>query len=259
MRTNQQKPGHQIQLTLRIDGAPLAMVAPQPPSRGRLDELLPTLHAIDNAAIGHAVRKAEARGAAVSCAKGCSACCRAQPVPVTPPEAFALLGLVETMPRARRDDMEARFADRTRKLQDASLAEAFLERDPGLTAESARELAAAYFDLRLACPFLEEDACSIHPQRPFVCRQYLVTSDPALCADPLTNRVDVLPMPVRAASAMLSVSQAALGGQQHTVPLTLALEYARRHRDDLSRRFDAEPILRQWVQALVNNIPASGS
>lgn len=246
MRTNDR----QIQLTLRIDGAPLAVAAPQPPPRGRLDELLPALHAIDNAAIEHAVRKAENAGATVSCAKGCSACCRAQPVPVTPPEAFALLELVEAMPPARRSEVEARFAGRSRQLQDAGLADAFLEHDPDLSPQAARELAMAYFKLGLACPFLEDDACSIHPQRPFVCRQYLVTSDPALCADPFANPVAVIPMPLRAASAMLTVSESALGGQQHTVPLALALEYARRHRDVLSRQFDAEPLLRQWLQAL---------
>ena len=247
-----------IQLTLRIDGAPLAVDAPQPAAHGRLDELLPALHAIDNAAISHAVHTSEASGGAVSCRKGCSACCRAQPVPVTPPEAFALLKLVEAMPPARRTEVESRFAERSRRLQDAGLTEAFLARDPGLGTQATRELAAAYFLLGLVCPFLEDDACSIHPQRPFVCRQYLVTSAPELCADPFANPITVIPMPVRAASAMLAVSESALGSYQHTVPLTLALEYARRHRDALSRQFDAEPLLRQWLQALVAKQPLAG-
>jgi len=252
------KNDRQIQLTLRIDGTPITVHAPQPPEHGRLDELLPALHAIDNAAISHAIRKSQASGAAASCAKGCSACCRAQPVPVTPPEAFALLKLVEAMPPARRGEVEARFAGHSRQLQDAGLADAFLERDPALTAHAARSLATAYFQLALACPFLEEDACSIHPQRPFVCRQYLVTSAPELCTDPFANPVEVIAMPLRAASAMLAISQTTLGGHQHTVPLTLALEYARRHREELSRQFDAQPLLRQWLQSLASQQPAAG-
>lgn len=247
--------GRQIQLTLRIDGVPLPVSAPQPPTHGRLDQLLPALHAIDDAAIGRTVRKVEATGARVSCARGCSACCRAQPVPVTPPEAFALLKLVEALPPGRRAAVQARFAEGAHRLAAAGLASRFLERDPAMTPHEARALASAYFALGLACPFLEDDACSIHPQRPFVCRQYLVRSAPALCADPFANRVDVVPMPLHAASSMLSVTQAALGGQQHTVPLSLALEYARRHRDALSRRFDAEPLLREWLQALANKQP----
>ncbi len=252
-------PARQIQLTLRIDGAPLPVSAPQPPQRGRLDQLLPALHAIDNAAIGHAVRKSDAKGHTVSCAKGCSACCRAQPVPVTPPEAFALLQLVQALPSMRRAEVESRFDDRVQRLADAGLMDPFLERDPAMTPVDARAFAMAYFDLGLVCPFLEDDACSIHPQRPFVCRQYLVTSDPALCADPFTQAVDVIPMPLHAASAMLSVTQTALGDEQHTVPLTLALEYARRHRDALSRQFDAEPLLRGWLQALAKTDPVPGA
>ena len=160
-------PARRIELVLRIDGEALRVSAPQPPARARLDELLPTMQAID-----HAVRKAEATGA--------------------------------------RD----------------------------------------YFALGLVCPFLEDDACSIHPRRPFVCRQYLVTSDPALCADPFENPVEVVPMPLQAATAMLSAASKTMGTPQHTVPLVLALEHARLHRDALRQRVDAEPVFRHWLQAL---------
>ena len=241
-----------IELVLRIDGEPLPVSAPQPPARGRLDELLPAMQAIDNAAIGHAIRKAEAAGKQVTCAKGCSACCRAQPVPVTPPEAHALLLLVEAMPAARRREVEARFADRVARLREAGLADGFLHRDPALDADGARTLARDYFALGLVCPFLQDDACSIHPQRPFVCRQYLVTSDPALCADPFANPVDVVPMPLQAATAMLSAAAQTMATPQHTVPLTLALEHARAQREALRQRVDAEPVVRHWLQALAS-------
>ena len=242
----------QIDLVLRIDGEALRVTAPQPAPRVRLDELLPAMQAVDNAAIDHAVRKAEATGKHVTCAKGCSACCRAQPVPVTPPEAHALLLLVEAMPAPRRREIEARFADREARLRDAGLAGVFLHRDPALSADTARAVARDYVALGLACPFLEDDACSIHPQRPFVCRQYLVTSDPALCDDPLGNPVEVVPMPLHAATAMLSVAAQAMAAPQHTVPLTLALAHAREHRDALRQQVDAEPVFRHWLKALAS-------
>lgn len=246
------KPEHRISLVLRIDGEAVPVSAPQPPSRARLDELLPAQREIDNAAIDHAVRKAAATGKQVTCAKGCSACCRAQPVPVAPPEAYALLRLVEALPATRREQVEARFADRMHRLREAGLADLLLDRPDDLDAERARDIAHAYFKLGLVCPFLDEDACSIHPQRPFVCRQYLVTSDPALCTDPFANKADVIPMPLHAATAELAVSETAYGRAQHTVPLTLALAYARRHRGELEQRFDAEPLFRQWLGALAD-------
>ena len=239
-----------IQLVLRVDGQPVPVRAPQPPVRARLDQLLPAQRAVDDAAIDHAVRKSQAAGRGPACAKGCSACCRAQPVPVTPQEAYALLRLVEAQPPAVRATLEARFADRVRRLQEAGLADLLLERPPGVDTASARATAQAYFALQLACPFLQDDACSIHPQRPFVCRQYLVSSDPALCTDPFVHPVAVIPVPLRAANAALAVAQAAYTRAQHTVPLVLALVYARRHRAELERRFPAEPMFRAWLHAL---------
>ena len=239
-----------IHLVLHIDGEDLSITAPPPPPQARLDELLPTMQAIDHAAIDHAVRTTEAAGSKVSCTKGCSACCRAQPVPVTPPEAYALLLLLEALPETRRAVIEARFEERVARLHDTGLSETFLRPSPRLSADAVRANTLAYFQLGLACPFLEDDACSIYPQRPFACRQHLVTSSPALCADPFTHRADVVPMPLHAATALLAVTEHALATPQRTIPLVLALRYARRHRDVLARRFDAQPLFQLWLQRL---------
>ena len=77
-----------------------------------------------------------------------------------------------------------------------------------------------------------------------------MTSESALCADTFSNKVDVIPMPMHAATAALAISEAAYGRRQHSAPLVLALAYARRHRAELERRFDAEPLFRQWLRAL---------
>ena len=53
----------------------------------------------------------------------------------------------------------------------------------------------AYFALGIPCPFLEEESCSIHPDRPLVCREYLVTSPAELCAGPTQEGVTPVPVP----------------------------------------------------------------
>lgn len=241
--------GRRIHLQLRIDQDLLDIEAPAPPDHSRLDELLPTLRAIDNAAIGNAVARSEAAGRSVSCRKGCSACCRAQPVPVTPTEAQAIKRLVESMPEARRSTVTARFEARVDRLREAGLLPVFLNPPARMGLDEARKAAEAYFQLGLVCPFLDDDACSIHPHRPFVCRQYLVTSDPALCTDPLANPVEVIPMPLSAAGAMLDTAAQALGRRQHTVPLVLALLRADADAHDAQRRFPAEQLLRTWLES----------
>jgi Fe-S-cluster containining protein len=239
-----------LRIELKVFGEPLAVEGPAPADQVAIADLLPFFRAVDDAVIDRAVHQVEAGGKRVSCAKGCSACCRAQPVPVTPPEAYALLRLVESMPADRQAEVRAAFADRVRRLRDAGLFDTFMARDPGLTRESARSTADAYFRLGLVCPFLVDDACGIYRDRPFVCRQYLVTTPATLCTDPLHNPVEPVPMPVRFAHAALETAEGLNGTPQHTVPLVLALEYAETHRDELERRFDGPDVFGRFMNAL---------
>jgi Fe-S-cluster containining protein len=242
--------GPVVRVALRVGGEPIAVEVPCPPEPARADELLPLFRAIADAAVGRAVARSGAAGRPVSCRKGCAACCRAQPVPVTPPEAYALLRLVERLPGPRREAIRARFADRVERLRAAGLRDVLFRRDAPADREAARDLATRYLALGLSCPFLEDDACSIYEERPFVCRQYLVTTPPALCDDPLGNPVAVVPVPIRPAHAMLD----ALAGEpdlpRHTVPLVLALELAETHREALERRHAGAELARRWLAAL---------
>jgi Fe-S-cluster containining protein len=250
MATPQPRPT--FRLELRVLGERITVEGPRPEAPVRLDEVLPLLREIDDRAVDVAVRRTEASGESVSCRKGCSACCRAQPVPVTPAEAYALWRLVEALPEPRRAETRERFADRVRRLRAAGLAAPFLYRDPELTPEQARATAQSYFRLGLVCPFLEDDACGIYPDRPFVCRQYLVTSPAELCRDPFTNPVRPIPLPIAAAGAALQTAEEMLGTPQHTVPLVLALEYAQAHRAELERTYDASTLYPRAVRALVS-------
>jgi hypothetical protein len=60
-------------------------------------ELLPVLQGFTNAIVGLAEARASEAGLAVSCRKGCGACCR-QLVPVAEPELRHLAEVVAAMP-----------------------------------------------------------------------------------------------------------------------------------------------------------------
>jgi maleate cis-trans isomerase/Fe-S-cluster containining protein len=246
--TSEQQPT--VRLRLKILGEPVAIEAPAPPEHARLDEVLPLLRKIDDHAVGVAVQRTEAEGKSVSCSKGCAACCRAQPVPVTPPEAYALLRLVDNLPEPRRTDVRARFADRAGRLRDAGLADRFLAIDSEVTKE-LRDAALRYFRLGLACPFLEDGACSIYEDRPFVCREYLVTSPAEHCNDPFVTPVEGIPMPVSGEGGMLRTAAKFLEKPQSTVALTLALEYAQAHRAELEQTFASRDLFPRALQELV--------
>ena len=241
-----------VTVRLRVLGESINVSAEVPSGKARPDEILPLLRAIDNAAIDRAVAHSEEQGRPIACCRGCSACCRAQPVPVTPAEAYALALLVERLPEPRRSEVRAAFADRVLRLQAVGLADAFLKRGSDVSAEDARDTARRYFALGLVCPFLENEACGIYHERPFVCRQYLVTSPPERCSNPFDNAVDVLPVPLAAASGFQQVTSQFLGREQLVVPLTLALEYVALHRAELEQSFDARELTEQCVAAVLS-------
>ena len=230
-------------ITLTVNGRPVTASSAGPPEQARLDQLLPALRALDDAVIDQAVRDHETPARRVACTKGCSACCEAQPVPVTPPEAYALARLVARLPQPRQDKVKAAFAAAGQRLREANLFNVYMRNRQDLSRETAREITVRYFGLKISCPFLVDHACSIYSERPFVCRQYLVTTPPALCAEPLNKPVAVVSIPVHFASAMLAVSEVMLGTPQYTVPLVLSLAYAKEKKSELARTFPAKAMI----------------
>lgn len=240
-----------VRLELRILGQSVRVDVPRPEGRIRLDQILPFLNELDDRLIDASVKHVESQGEKVSCAKGCSACCRRQPVPVTPPEAYALSLLVERLPEPRRTEVRQRFQENVRALEAAGLAEVYLHRDPNVTREQARAVAIRYHSLGLVCPFLEDDACGIYFERPLVCRQYLVTSPASLCTNPLENPVRTVPIAIRPVSAVLAVASQTIGRPQFTVPLALALSYASEHAVELGTVRDAAELFQAATEAVL--------
>jgi Fe-S-cluster containining protein len=221
--------------TLRLTMGELRIVHPisVPSAPVAATEIVPALQGLVNAV----VEAAEA-GKAVSCRRGCGACCR-QLVPVSRTEGERLLKLVEAMPVERRKTLAARFAAAEAAIEGAGLQER--------GARSDRELSAAYFTLGVACPFLEEESCSIHPERPLVCREYLVTSPAELCSGPAQEGVTPVAVP--------KVSMAARGLQEEGdewFPLALLMAWSRRRPQKAARRTGPE-----WVQRFLKRLAAS--
>jgi len=188
----------------------------------------------------NAVVEAAEAGQIISCRKGCGACCR-QLVPVSRTEGERLLQVVDALPAERRDVLMKRFAAAEVAIETADLKER--------RGRSDRELSAAYFALRLPCPFLEDESCSIHPERPLVCREYLVTSPAALCAGPEQEGVTPVAVP--------KVSLAARGLQDEDddwFPLALLMAWGRNRPRKPLRRTGP-----QWVQRFLKRLATSSA
>ncbi len=218
--------------TLRLTVGDLRIVHPITVPSGPVEaaEVVPALQGLVNAVVG----AAEA-GKTVSCRKGCGACCR-QLVPVSLSEGERLLRVFDALPRERREALRPRFAAAEAAIEAAGLGQR--------EGRSDRELSAAYFALGLPCPFLEDESCSIHLERPLICREYLVTSPAELCAGPAQEGVTPLPVP--------KVSLAARGLQDEAddwFPLALLMAWRRGRPRRATRRTGPE-----WVQRFLRQL-----
>jgi Fe-S-cluster containining protein len=225
--------------------------APAGPVRGV--ELLAIFQRVAESVIGVAVQEAEAEGRRISCRAGCGACCR-QLVPISEIEARRLAALVEALPEPRRSEVRARFADAVRRL-DAAGVGAKIRRPDSHPDAGLRAIGLEYFSVGVACPFLEQESCSIHPDRPIACREYLVTSPAEHCARPTAETVDVVPLPGKVSTAVLRLSPPAPDSRSVSwVPLVLALEWAAAHPDEPPPRPGPE-VLREFFTNLGRPAP----
>jgi Fe-S-cluster containining protein len=173
------------------------------------------------------VQAAEAREQTISCKKGCGACCR-QLVPVSETEARRLCDLVNELPEPRRSAVLTRFADARERLEAAGLLEQ-LRHPERLPAEQRQTFALEYFRQGIPCPFREEESCSVHPDRPLICWEYLVTSPAEHCTRPSPATVRRVPLPGRVSQAATRLGAGDAPAAGRWVPLVLAVEWADAH------------------------------
>lgn len=215
-------------IALRLPAGGVELEVEAPDADVPVDRVLPLARALADKVVELTVLDVEEHGRSISCRAGCGACCR-QLVPIGTPEAHRIAALVEAMPEPRRDEVRRRFAEAVRRL-DASGQLADLEARDDWSQDDRRRVGMAYFELGGACPFLEDESCSIHPERPLACREYLVTSPAENCAHPTPEGIAMVAMPCSPWTAAARLEPSLPGARSIPwTPLTLALEYATAH------------------------------
>ncbi|MCM0756845.1 YkgJ family cysteine cluster protein [Desulfovibrio aminophilus] len=207
------------------EGGPLRLDLPVPEGPVDLLDMLPPIRLMADAVFARGTETATRDGRTISCGPGCEACCN-QLVPVSREEGLALARSVRALPGPRRREVTDRFRRTVAALEEAGLldrlARDFTERihEHGVLSRLQRD----YWALALPCPFLENGSCSIHPARPVICRQYSVTSAPALCARPFEPgvRLEEVRQPMDLAGA-LAAFDGARARPTRALPLSLCL------------------------------------
>ena len=213
-----------VSFQLPVGGACLNVSANLPTGRTTLTQLLPVIQNLENAIIARIGQEAEQAATPISCRAGCGACCR-QMVPLSFFEAEALAQWFETLPIERRAELEGRFHLALLALRDSGVIEKLLDERWALDEEAEIKMAVDYFHAGVACPFLQDESCTIHAIRPLSCREYLVTSPPALCQDPSANQVAGVQLPLKLSKVLFAFGQQLSQDRRGWVPLIFLMAW----------------------------------
>lgn len=220
--------GERFELELTI---PAVSVKPQ--------RMLPVFQKITNTIVARGIERSEARGESISCKPACGACCR-QPLLISEAEVFNLAKLIEQMPPERRSVIEKRFEDGIARFRDINWFGRFDDMTRRAIDTPTKELEVEFVSLlteyineRVACPFLENESCSIYEDRPLVCREYLVTSPAENCANPRPYNTRKLPISGSSSKAFARLCGASNSSNPSSLLLIRTLEFVKANEDNL--------------------------
>jgi Fe-S-cluster containining protein len=229
-------PVERFEVSLNTPAGQLTMPVEVPISFVPVTAIVPLMRRLSEQAQALEERKSIAAGHPISCRMGCAACCRML-VPVSAPEAFALKDMIQTLPDAHRARSMNNLSEARARLEQAGLLERLTdvaETTQPLTDEEMEPLNREYYVLRMPCPFLENETCSIYEDRPAACRELLVTTPAELCQDMVKNEVQALPVPVRISTVLGALWSELVSGPARLIPLPIALDWAERHSAERS-------------------------
>ncbi|HXT65535.1 MAG TPA: YkgJ family cysteine cluster protein [Nitrospiraceae bacterium] len=209
--------------------------------------IVPVTRRLGDEAAQLEIQQATAAGQTISCRKGCAACCRML-VPVSAPEAFALREYVEQLPTERRTPLLTRLNDTKERLTREGLWDRLTdvaEASRPVPDEELDPINQSYYALRIPCPYLEDETCSIYEARPAACRELLVTSPAELCQDMVQNPISPLPISMRIGSILGLLWGTLTSSPPRLIPLPMALEWAERHEEDSRTTWPGSSLLDQ--------------
>lgn len=231
--------------TLKLEGRLLDFAVAVPSRPITLRELLPSLFEFNRQLLDHTIGREQEAGRAISCRAGCGACCR-QLVPVGAIEARIVREWVDKRPPDEAERIRARFGEAVARLKAAGIHGRLEDRASLRTPEQTRTLGLDYFRVGVACPFLIDESCSIYEVRPMKCREYLVTSPAASCADPTPDGVRMVGLPGSFLRVLLELELWLTNRDPRWLPLSFLFEAdpvemtVRRPGPELFERFLAE-------------------
>ncbi len=228
-----------FEISLQTPSGEISTAVGVPTSFVPITAILPLMRSLGEEAQVLEQRRLLQAGQRVSCEKGCAACCRML-VPISVPEAFALTNTIDRLDQNERNRLLSKLDLAQQQLARAGILKqlsSLADSSEPLSDEAIEPLNRAYYALRMPCPFLDNETCSIYADRPAACRELAVTSPATECQDMTTPTVQPVPVAVRLSTALSLLWADLTGTAPRLIPLPLAVDWARRHKEEQTNQW----------------------
>ena len=184
----------------------------------------------------------------VPCCKGCSACCRHCLVPLSVPEVFHMRQEVLDMPADQSRAVLKSCLDAAKTILDGKLESFDLNSSTTNAPDQINQLSSWYAGLKLPCPLLSDELCTIYEQRPMACREHFVTDSASLCETEQMDEPNVVMMPVSIVEALGQLASELEGTCVEAMMLPLALPWAQENLQRHQRTWPAAIMAEKFVE-----------
>ncbi len=228
-----------FEISLRTPSGDVSTAVGVPTSFVPITAILPLMRSLGEEVQALELTQVRQTGQTVSCQKGCAACCRML-VPISAPEAFALAHRIGRLEQPERDRLLAKLDLAQQQLARAGVLNqlsALAESSDPISDEAIEPVNRAYYALRMPCPFLDNEACSIYEDRPAACRELAVTSPSTDCQDMTSRSIKPVPVAVRISTTLSLLWAELTGTAPRLIPLPLAVVWAKRHQAEQAGRW----------------------
>ena len=163
---------------------------------------------------------------------------------------------MESMGKGGQSEMMLRFDDAAQIIKQHDIVYALM--DPSLGDDNYFSLAREDFSLQVPCPFLENDSCSIHPNRPVACQDYNVTSPPSWCSDPCMHDIEKVSMPFPLSIFLARFTAELTGWKLHFIPMALVPEWVSENIAIKNRQWPGRDLFQRFLSLIGSGPPAAG-
>lgn len=188
-------------------------------------------------------------GLSVPCRKGCCACCSSL-IPMSVPEVFRMREELLAMPNDVSNRILGACIHTAETILNKTRRTSYLEGFSKSGKPRISQINKWYGKLKLACPLLSGDLCTLYEQRPLACREHIVTGSSDSCQKDRKCRPNVTPMPVSVLETLGQLAGELEQTDVEAVMLPFSFAWAQDNIKRAERTWPAVEMVKRFVKIL---------